>query len=85
MHKGPNPEELHRRTPAVCRLTRVDVTFNNGGIEAGRGVDAFFRLDTDISGSAVGTTVTPEPSTYALMAAGLAGLGFFSRRRRSDA
>ena len=27
-------------------------------------------------------TSTPEPSTYVLMAAGLAGLGFAARRRR---
>jgi hypothetical protein len=34
---------------------------------------------------ATGTTVTPEPSTYALMAAGLAGVGFVARRRRNKA
>jgi len=30
------------------------------------------------------TNVVPEPSTYALMATGIAGLGFMARRRRSN-
>jgi len=35
-----------------------------------------------LSGSAVSVAAIPEPSTYALMALGLAGIGVLSRRRR---
>ena len=42
-------------------------------------------LYTATGGSTVSTNaVVPEPSTYALMTAGLAALGFFSRKRRQS-
>ena len=39
--------------------------------------------DGDFSDIVVGVNVVPEPSTYALMAFGLLGMGFVARRRRS--
>lgn len=50
---------------------------NNTGSQAWGG-----RCVTDCGGG--GQSVVPEPSTYLLMATGLAGLGFFARRRRRN-
>jgi hypothetical protein len=44
-----------------------------------------FRMDTDLGRFPAGNTVVPEPSTYVLMAAGLAVLGIAARRRNKRA
>jgi len=55
---------------------KMTMTFSGTGIA--RGVDGdIIRFDTDITMATV-----PEPSTYLLMSAGLAGLGIVARRRR---
>jgi hypothetical protein len=53
------------------------VTFN--------GAANYIAFDDITFGNATPGTVVPEPSTYALMAAGLGAVGFASRRRRKTA
>jgi hypothetical protein len=42
------------------------------------------KLTNDSRQDLLVVTAVPEPSTYALMLAGLAGVGFLARRRRAD-
>jgi hypothetical protein len=75
-----NQVALNPNAPVGDLFRTIDITFGNGGVSSGFASDAFLRFDSDISQSAV--TVTPEPSTYALMGVGLIALGVAARRRR---
>lgn len=66
-----------------CPWTPVGVTFSGTAQSIlFAGVANQIGFDDVTFGSSTPGTVVPEPSTYALMAAGLAALGFASRRRR---
>jgi hypothetical protein len=67
-----------------CTFTPVGVSF--AGMAQSivfAGVADQIVFDDVTFGSATPGSTVPEPSTYALMAAGLAALGFHSRRRRA--
>ncbi len=69
--------------PVGDLFEQLTLTFGGGGMGAGQSYT--FRADTDSSPSdRPPPTVVPEPSTYALVATGLAALAF-ARRRRSVA
>lgn len=81
--KAGNAFSLYRFTGQVGR-TSVDfktdgVQVNRNDIAAGLSHAALFA---DPKTSTVGTSVVPEPSTYALMGAGLFAVAFAARRRR---
>jgi hypothetical protein len=60
------------------------VNFTNGGL-AGNGGTAWFTLEEDLANVAGGVTVVsgvPEPSTWAMMLLGFAGIGTAMRTRK---
>jgi hypothetical protein len=83
-----NQVAVNPNAPALDLYRTIDVSFGRGGISSvnptipfvGRSpADAYIKFDVDVSSTPV---VTPEPSTYLLMATGLAAVGMVSRRRR---
>ena len=56
----------------------TQLSFDTLGITKGNG-----RPGPGLSHAALFTAAVPEPETYALMLAGLAGVGFMARRRRA--
>ena len=59
-----------------------DFAFNDGLSGNFREVSNDINLFVARPNGNLDITTVPEPSTYVLMAAGLAGLGFAARRRR---
>ena len=69
--------------PVGDLFSQMDVTFGTA-IGTGRGIEANFIFDTDWVNKSGAGVVTPDPSTYALMTAGLVGLFGVARRRRQN-
>lgn len=68
-----------------CPFTAAGVAFSGTAQSiVFAGVANQIAFDDVTFGSITPGTVVPEPSTYALMVTGLAGLGFAARRRRAS-
>ena len=71
-------------TGSYCNWTPIGVAFNGTAksINFG-GAPNYIGFDNVTFGATTPVPSIPEPSTYALMALGLAGIGFVARRRKS--
>ncbi len=68
-----------------CHWDAIGVAFSGVAHSINFGGTANFTgYDNITFGSATPVTNVPEPSTYALMALGLAGIGFMARRRKTS-
>jgi hypothetical protein len=82
---GPTGYEGPNTSFSVVDNSNGTVNFLNGGVAANGGT-AWFTLEEDLAnvsgGVLVSTGSVPEPSTWAMMLLGFAGIGVAARTRR---
>lgn len=81
---GPTGYEGPNTSFSVVDNNNGTVNFTNGGV-LGNGGTAWFTLEEDLASVAGGVTVVsgvPEPSTWAMMLLGFAGIGTAMRTRK---
>ena len=69
---------------AVWFLTALDGLESEASLAAAYGLGFIPAVANGYADLAPDLVLVPEPATYALMLAGIAGIGFVARRRRQD-